>query len=261
MDLLDPEDYGQFATLWPLYQEKMRDQDISPDQAQVMARKNTTIIAALMVAAGEADAMICGAAGQYLDHLGDVERVIGRRHGVDKLASLSVLIMPQGQAVFLCDTQAAANPSPREIAGMTLLAADQVRRFGNAPIVALLSHSNYGAAKSTSSNKMRKALALIKQAAPELAVDGEMQGDAALDAAIRRRLFPDAAIDGSANLLIMPTLDAANITYNVVKTLTGAVSIGPILLGAARPAHIVTTAVTSRGIVNISALAVVDAQG
>ncbi len=261
MDLLDPEAYGQFATLWPLYQEKMRDQDISPEQAQVMARKNATIIAALMVAAGEADAMICGAAGQYLDHLGDVERVIGRRHGVDKLASLSVLIMPQGQTVFLCDTQAGANPSPREIAGMTLLAADQVRRFGNAPIVALLSHSNYGAAKSTSSNKMRKALALIKQAAPDLAVDGEMQGDAALDTAVRERLFPDAAIEGSANLLVMPTLDAANITYNVVKTLTGAVSIGPILLGAARPAHIVTTAVTSRGIVNISALAVVDAQG
>jgi malate dehydrogenase (oxaloacetate-decarboxylating)(NADP+) len=259
--VLDPEDYGQFATLWPLYQEKMRDQGVSPEQAQVMARKNATIIAALMVETGDADAMICGAAGHYLDHLGDVERVIGRRRGVDKLASLSVLIMPQGQTVFLCDTQAAPNPSPKEIAGMTLLAADQVRRFGNAPMVALLSHSNYGAAKSTSSNKMRKALALIKQAAPELAVDGEMQGDAALDETIRRRLFPDAAMAGTANLLVMPTLDAANITYNVVKTLTGAVSIGPILLGAAKSAHIVTTAVTSRGIVNISALAVVDAQG
>ncbi len=259
--VLDPENYGQFATLWPLYHEKMRDNGISPEQAQVMARKNATIIAALMVEAGNADAMICGAAGHYLDHLGDVERVIGRRQGVDKLASLSVLIMPQGQTVFLCDTQAAANPSPKEIAGMTLLAADQVRRFGNTPIVALLSHSNYGSAKSASSNKMRKALALIKRAAPELAVDGEMQGDAALDEAIRRRLFPDAAMAGNANLLVMPTLDAANITYNVVKTLTGAVSIGPILLGAAKPAHIVTTAVTSRGIVNISALAVVDAQG
>ncbi|MDA1098649.1 MAG: NADP-dependent malic enzyme [Proteobacteria bacterium] len=260
-ELLDPDDYGQFATLWPLYQEKMRDKDVSPEQAQVMARKNTTIIAALMVAGGAADAMICGAVGHYPEHLGDVERVIGRRHGVDRLASLSVLVMPQGQTVFLCDTQAVANPSPREIAATTLLAADQVRRFGNAPVVALLSHSNYGAAKSTSSNKMRKALALIKQAAPDLAVDGEMQGDAALDEAIRRRLFPDAILQGTANLLVMPTLDAANITCNVVKTLTGAVSIGPILLGAAKPAHIVTTAVTSRGIVNISALAVVDAQG
>ena len=260
-DLLEPEDYSQFATLWPLYHAKMRDQGISAEQAQVMVRKNPTIIAGLLVEVGGADAMICGTAGHYRDHLGDVERVIGRRQGVDKLAGLSVLIMPQGQTIFLCDTQVAANPSPREITATALLAADQVRRFGHTPSVALLSHSNYGTAKSTSSNKMRKALALINVAAPDLAVDGEMQGDAALDEAIRRRLHPDTAVAGAANLLVMPTLDAANITYNVVKTLTGAVSIGPILLGAAKPAHIVTTSVTSRGIVNISALAVVDAQG
>ena len=260
-DLLDPEDYRQFPAYWQLYYRKLRDRGVSPEAARVMARKNSTIIAALMVAAGDADAMICGAAGQYLDHLGDVERVIGRRQGIDKLASLSVLILPQGQTIFLCDTQVAANPSPQEIASMTLQAADQVRRFGMTPTVALLSHSNDGSNKSRSANKMRKALPLIKRAAPDLAVEGEMQGDAALSEAIRKRLFPKACLDGSTNLLVMPTVDAANITYNVVKTLTGATSIGPILLGAAQPAHIVTTSVTSRGIVNISALAVVDAQG
>jgi malate dehydrogenase (oxaloacetate-decarboxylating)(NADP+) len=144
---------------------------------------------------------------------------------------------------------------------MTLLAADQVRRFGNTPKVALLSHSNYGSADTRSARKMRKALKLINEAAPDLAVDGEMHGDAALNETIRKRLYPNSRFDGVANLLIMPNLDAANITYNVVKTACGATSIGPILLGAAKPAHILTTSVTSRGIVNISALAVVDAQG
>ncbi|MBT4046346.1 MAG: NADP-dependent malic enzyme, partial [Rhodospirillaceae bacterium] len=195
---------------------------------------------------------------QHLEH---VEAVIGHGEGVDRLASLSVLILPQGQTIFLCDTQVATNPNPQEIANMTLLAAAQVRRFGNTPKAALLSHSNFGSSGSRSAKKMRRALELINDFAPDLAVDGEMHGDAALSEAIRKRLYPNTRFDGTANLLIMPGLDAANITYNVVKTLTGATSIGPILLGAAKPVHIVTTSVTSRGIVNISALAVVDAQG
>ena len=260
-DLLNPADYGRFSTYWTLYHDKMQAHGVSPEAAQVMARENTTIIAALMVEAGDADAMICGTRGDYLDHLGDVDRIIGRRQGAERLAGLGVLILPQGETLFICDTQVAANPSPQEITAMTLLAADQVRRFGQTPKVALLSHSNYGAVKSNSANKMRKALALIRNAAPDLAVDGEMQGDLALDEALRRRLHPEGRMQGTANLLVMPSVDAANIAYNMVKTLANATPIGPILLGAAKPAHIVTGAVTSRGIVNISALAVVDAQG
>ena len=144
---------------------------------------------------------------------------------------------------------------------MTLLAADQVRRFCNTPKAALLSHSNYGSSGSASAQKMRSALALITKEAPDLVVDGEMHGDSALSEAIRKRLYPNTSFDGEANLLIMPNLDAANITYNIVKRVTGATSIGPILLGVAKPVHILTPSVTSRGVVNISALAVLDAQG
>ena len=189
-----------------------------------------------------------------------VHKLVGRKPGVDELSSLSVLIMPQQETVFICDTQATSNPSAQALADMTLLAAEQIRRFGITPQVALLSHSNYGSADTGSANKMRDTLALIKKADPDLMVDGEMQGDAALRDSIRRRLDPDTSFEGAANLLVMPTLDAANISYNLLKTLGAATSIGPILLGAAKPVHIVTTSVTSRGIVNISALAVVDAQ-
>ena len=259
-EILDPEHYSHFDDYWLIYHDRVQNHGVSPDEAGVMARRNTTIIAALMLEAGDADAMICGAVGRYHRHLEHVEAVIGHGEGVERLASLSVLILPQGQTIFLCDTQVATNPNPQEIANMTLLAADQVRRFGNTPKAALLSHSNFGSSGSRSAKKMRRALELINDFAPDLAVDGEMHGDAALNETIRKRLYPNTRFDGTANLLIMPNLDAANVTYNVVKTLTGGTSIGPILLGAAKPVHIVTTSVTSRGIVNISALAVVDAQ-
>ncbi len=260
-DVVDPDDYDKYDEYWPLYHQKVQNAGVSPEEARITCRKSATVIAAMMVDTGDADAMVCGAVGRYHHHLRRVEQVIDRRDGVDGLASLGLLIMPQGETIFVCDTQVAPDPSARELADMTLLAADQVRRFGITPKVALLSHSNYGSASSPSANKMREALALIQEADPDLAVDGEMHGDAALSEAIRARLYPNARFKGAANLLIMPTLDAANIAYNVVKTLSGATSIGPILLGAAKPAHIVTTSVTSRGIVNISALAVVDAQG
>ena len=180
----------------------------------------------------------------------DEARVMTRRNNT-VIASL----------IFICDTQVVEDPTPREISNMTLLAADQVRRFGNTPKAALLSHSNYGSSDFASAQKMRSALALITKEAPDLVVDGEMHGDSALSEAIRKRLYPNTSFDGEANLLIMPTLDAANITYNIVKTVTGATSIGPILLGVAKPVHILTPSVTSRGVVNISARAVLDAQG
>jgi malate dehydrogenase (oxaloacetate-decarboxylating)(NADP+) len=169
--------------------------------------------------------------------------------------------MPQQDTVFMCDTQATSNPSPQALADMTLLAAEQIKRFGITPQVALMSHSNYGSADTASANKMRDTLALLQKADPDLIVDGEMQGDAAFNESIRNRLNPKSTLEGAANLLVMPSLDSANISYNLLKTMGAATSIGPILLGAAKPVHIVTTSVTSRGIVNISALAVVDAQG
>ena len=260
LDVVDPDNNPYFENYWPVYHRRMQNHGVSPDEARIMTRRTATVLASLMLDGGDADAMICGTVGRYHSHLRHLEQVVGLGDGVEKMSSLNVLLLPQGQMVFICDTQVAEDPTPQEIANMTMLAADQVRRFGNTPKVALLSHSNFGSLHSVSATKMRQALELIGSEAPDLAVDGEMHGDAALNEAIRKRLYPNCRFDGVANLLIMPTLDAANITYNVVKTVTGATSIGPILLGAAKPAHILTTSVTSRGIVNISALAVVDAQ-
>ena len=261
MELVDPDNNPYFDEYWPVYRERVQTLGVSPDEARVMTRRNNTVIASLMLDAGAVDAMICGTVGRYHNHLRHVSQVVGLGDGVDKLSSLNVLLLPQGQLVFICDTQITEDPTPREIAIMTLLAANQVRLLCNTPKAALLSHSNYGSSGSASAQKMRSALALITKEAPDLVVDGEMHGDSALSEAIRKRLYPNTSFDGEANLLIMPTLDAANITYNIVKTVTGATSIGPILLGVAKPVHILTPSVTSRGVVNISALAVLDAQG
>jgi len=256
--VLDPQDFAKFAAYAATYAKKA---DVSIDEAQAAIRATPTIIACLMVDAGDADAMICGSTNPYYDHLRHVHRIVGRKPDVAELSSLSVLIMPQHETVFICDTQATSNPSAQALTDMTLLAAKEIRRFGITPQVALLSHSNYGSAETGSANKMRDALAFIKKADPDLMIDGEMQGDAALRESIRKRVNPGSTLEGAANLLVMPTLDSANISYNLLKTLGAATSIGPILLGAAKPVHIVTTSVTSRGLVNISALAVVDAQG
>lgn len=257
-EVLDPENFSQSDSYAATYAKKA---GVSSEEAQSAIRSSATAIACLMVDAGDADAMIGGALNPYYDHLRYVHKIVGRKPGVDELASLSVLIMPQQETVFMCDTQATSNPSPQALTDMTLLAVEQIRRFGITPQVALVSHSNYGSADTGSANKMRDALAMIKKANPGLSVDGEMQGDAALNESIRKRLNSDSTLKGAANLLVMPSLDAANISYNLLKTLGAATSIGPILLGAAKPVHIVTTSVTSRGLVNISALAVVDAQG
>lgn len=256
-DVLNPQDFAQFDSYVATYAKKL---GVSADAAEKAIRSTPTVLACLTVDAGDADAMICGAVDPYYDNLRHVHNVVGRKDGVDKLASLSVLIMPQRETVFICDTQATSNPSPQALCDMTVLAAEEIRRFGITPHVALLSHSNYGSAETGSATKMRDALALIRKADPDLKIDGEMQGDAALRESIRERLNPETGFEGAANLLVMPTLDAANISYNLIKTLGSATSIGPILLGAAKPVHIVTTSATSRGIVNITALAVVDAQ-
>jgi malate dehydrogenase (oxaloacetate-decarboxylating)(NADP+) len=213
----------------------------------------------MMIHKGEADGMLCGTFGTHLLHLSYVDQIIGRRKGVKHYAAMNALVLPQ-QTVFLCDTYVTPDPDADNIAEMTILAAEAVRRFGIAPKVALLSASNFGSVELPSSRKMQQALALLAERAPELEVEGEMHGDAALSDEIRHKVFPNSKMKGEANLLVMPTLDAANISFNLLKIASSDnVTIGPILLGAARPVHILTPSATVRRIVNMTALAVADA--
>ena len=202
--------------------------------------------------------MICGLEGRFERHLRYVDIILGRRPGVDELSALSMLITKQG-VMFFTDTYVSIDPCAEEIAEMTLLAAEEIRRFGIEPRAALLSHSDFGSRESASAAKMRKATALLHEQAPDLAVDGEMHGDSALSETLRRRVFPHSNLEGEANLLVFPNLDAANITLTTVSAMTDALHVGPILLGPAMPAHILTPSVTSRGVVNMTALAVVEA--
>jgi malate dehydrogenase (oxaloacetate-decarboxylating)(NADP+) len=208
---------------------------------------------------GAADGMLCGTFGRYDIHLRYIDEVIGRRSGVNNYYAMNLLMLPQ-RTVFICDTYVNFDPSAEQLAEMTVLAAEEVRRFGMTPKIALLSHSSFGTANTPSAQKMRAALALIEKVAPELEIEGEMHGDAALSGAVRRQAFPLSRLKGDANLLIMPTLDAANIAFNLLKTAAGdGITVGPILLGAAKSVHIVTPSASVRRIVNMTALTVVDA--
>ncbi len=258
VELADPEDDPRYREYWTLYHSLMERKGITPDQARYIVRTRTTVIAALMVYRGEADAMLCGMDGRYHRQLAHVESVLGKRPGVRNLAAMSALILPKG-TFFLCDTYVNQNPTAQQIAEMTILAADEVRRFGVAPKVALLSHSSFGSSDSESALKMREALKLIQARDPSLEVEGEMHGDAAISETIRNRIFPNSTLTGKANLLIMPTLDASNIAFNLLKVMGDGVSVGPILLGTTHPAHILTPSVTTRGLINMTALAAVEA--
>jgi malate dehydrogenase (oxaloacetate-decarboxylating)(NADP+) len=208
---------------------------------------------------GEVDGMICGTWGSTAQHLAHIDQIIGRRVGVDTYACMNGLILP-GRQVFLVDTHVNYDPSAEQLAEITILAAEEMLRFGVQPKAALLSHSNFGSSNQPSAVKMRDALALIQARAPWLEVDGEMHGDLALDADHRRELMPRSTLTGEANLLVLPNIDAANISYNLLKTAAGGgIAIGPVLLGAARPAHILTPSATVRRIVNMTALTVADA--
>jgi len=258
-ELVNPDSDARFREYWTAYYELMQRKGVSQEQAKIEMRRRTTVIGAMMLRRGEADAMLCGTVGPHQRHLGVVEDVIGRREGVNSLAAMNMLLLP-GRTVFICDTYVNVDPNPEQIAEMTILAAEELRRFGLVPRVALLSHSNFGSADTPSAVKMRAALALLWKRAPQLEVEGEMHGDAALDAELRMRLFPNSRLKAEANLLIMPTLDAANIAFNLLKTATGdGITVGPILLGAARPVHVLTPSATVRRIVNMTALSVVDA--
>ncbi len=249
----------EFKEYWALYHQLMERQGVSPDYARKIVRTRSTVMAALMIRRGEAEAMICGVTGRYNRHLNHIMNVLGRHPRARVVAAMNLLQLKQG-AFFICDTHVNPDPSTEEITEMTLLAAEAVSRFGIAPKVALLSHSNFGSNRTPSSLKMAEARVMVKRRAPDLEVEGEMHADTALSEHIRDAIFPNSQLKGAANLLIMPSMDAANIAYNLLKILGDAVVIGPILLGAAAPAHVLTTSTTVRRIVNMSALAVVDAQ-
>jgi len=232
---------------------------VTPEYARVEMRRHSTLIGAMLIHKGEADGMLCGTFGMHAEHLRYIDQVIGLRAGARWYAAMNALMLPE-RNIFICDTYVAEDPDAERIAETTLAAAEEVRRFGITPKVALLSASSFGSAQIASSRKMQKALELIRAAAPELEIDGEMHGDAALSEEIRLRVFPRTRLRGEANLFVMPTLDAANIAFNLLKTAaSGGVTIGPMLLGAARPVHILTPSATVRRLVNMTALAVADA--
>ncbi|MFZ5610510.1 MAG: NADP-dependent malic enzyme [Pseudomonadota bacterium] len=259
IEVVNPERDKRYRDYWQTYHKLMERRGVSPEVARTVVRTNSTVIAALSLYRGEADAMICGSYGRYDFHLRHVLDVIGLEDGVTAAAALSVLIMPKG-SFFLCDTFVGADPTAQEIVQATLLAAKQVRHFGLSPKVALLSHSDFGASPAPSAHKMREALSMLHAAAPELEAEGEMSGEVAIDPALRHQLFPNSRLAGAANLLIMPTMEAANIAYSLLKALGDGLPIGPILLGTAKPAHIVTPTVTARGLLNIAAVAAAGAQ-
>jgi malate dehydrogenase (oxaloacetate-decarboxylating)(NADP+) len=257
--LINPNDDPRYQKFFEAYIATAGRRGITPAAARTLARTNSTVIAALALRTGEADAMICGVEGRFLSHLQHVRDVIGFAPGVADFAALSLLVTPKGH-YFIADTQVRPDPTAAEIAEIAALAAAHVRRFGLEPKIALLSHSDFGSYDDASARKMRTATQLLTTMHPDLEVDGEMHGDSALDPTERSRVFPHSRLTGEANLLIMPNLDAGNIAYQMIKMLADALPVGPILVGAARPAHILTTSVTARGIVNMTAVAVVEAQ-
>jgi malate dehydrogenase (oxaloacetate-decarboxylating)(NADP+) len=256
--LVNPELDPRYRDYWSTYHRLVERKGVSPEYAKLEMRRRNTLIGAMLMLKGEADGMLCGTFGTHALHLHYIDQVIGLQPGVRHYAAMNALLLPN-RTVFICDTYVTPDPDAEHIAEMTLLAAEEVRRFGIAPKVALLSASNFGSLDLPSSRKMQRALALLQERAPQLEVEGEMHGDAALSEEIRLKVFPNSRFKGQANLLIMPTLDAANIAFNLLKTAAGdGVTIGPILLGAARAAHILTPSASVRRIVNMTALTVVD---
>jgi len=260
IELVNQDANPRYEEYWNWYHRLMERRGVSPELAQREVRRRTTLIGAMLVHFGAADGLICGTFAQYALHLRFIRQVIGLRNDACDYAAMNVVMLP-GRTLFICDTYVNPDPTAEQLAGITVLAAEQVRRFGIIPKVALLSHSSFGTHDTVSAQKMRDVLQRINALAPDLEVEGEMHGDAALSEEIRQRVFPNARMQGQANLLVMPTLDAANISFNLLKSANvEAVTVGPILLGAAKPVHILTPSATVRRIVNMTAFTVVGAQ-
>jgi malate dehydrogenase (oxaloacetate-decarboxylating)(NADP+) len=258
-ELVNPEDDPRYRDYVTTYQEVAGRKGITPGAARTQVRTNSTVIAALAVQRGDADAMLCGVEGRFTSRLRYIKDIIGLAPGVEDFAALSLMVTSKG-AFFMADTHVRWNPNAREIADMAIMADQHVRRFGMTPKIALLSHSDFGSSDSPDARKMREALEMIIKRAPDMQVDGEMQADSALSEMIRDRVMSNSRFKGEANILIMPNLDAANIAYQLTKILMDALPVGPILMGVAKPAHVLTPSVTARGIVNMTALAVAEAQ-
>ena len=260
IELVNQDDDPRYRDYWKHYHAIMERRGVGIELAKRETRRRTTLIGAMLTEFGDVDGMICGTFGSYDLHLRYVHRIIGLREDAQRYAAMNVLMLPD-RTLFITDTYVNADPNAQELADITLNAAETVRKFGITPKVALLSHSNFGNEQTASARKMRDTFQLLLEQAPDLEFEGEMHGDAALDESIRNSLFPNSRLKGSANLLIMPNVDAANIAFNLLKTACGdGVTIGPILLGAAKPVHILTPSATVRRIVNMTALTVAQAQ-
>ncbi len=258
-DVINPDFDERYRDYWQSYHQMVMRKGVTEDLARLAMRRRHTLIGAMMIHKGDADGMICGTYGTTDVHLQYIDQVLGKRAGSNVYAALNFIITQERQ-IAMVDTHVNENPTAEELAEITLMASEELERLGITPRVALLSHSNFGTSNSASAKKMRAALGLIQQKAPDLEVDGEMHGDTALDSKLRAKIMPQSTLKGDANLLVMPNIEAANIAYNVVKTAAGSgIAIGPVLLGCARPVHILTPSATVRRIVNMTALCVVDA--
>jgi malate dehydrogenase (oxaloacetate-decarboxylating)(NADP+) len=259
VECVNPEDDPRFRQYWESYHQLMGRRGVSPEAAKAAVRRSTTAIASLMVKVGDADAMLCGLHGRFDVHLDHIRDIIGLKQGASGFATLNALMLEK-HTIFIADTFVNEDPSAEQLASIALMAAEEVRRFGLPPKVAFLSHSNYGSSNRASARKMRLARDLFTVLAPDVECDGELQGDAALSEDIRNAALTDNTLSGEANILICPNLDAANILFNVLKMTSGhGVTVGPILLGAAATAHVLTTSATVRRVVNMTALAVANA--
>ena len=259
LQIVNPEWDARYREYWTEYHRLTERRGVSMQYAKIEMRRRNTLIGAMLIHRGEADGMLCGTFGTHALHLHYIDQVIGLRAGVKNYYAMNVLMLPS-RTVFICDTYVNHDPSAEQVAEMTLLACEEIRRFGLVPRAALLSHSSFGSSDHPSAAKMRDALALIRRLDPALEVEGEMHGDSALNSDFRKTVFPNSMLKGDANLLLMPGIDAANISFNLLKTAAGdGITIGPSLLGSARPIHILTSSATVRRIFNMTALLVVDA--
>ncbi|BFG78893.1 NADP-dependent malic enzyme [Paraburkholderia terrae] len=248
----------RYRDFWQTYHKMMSRKGFTEQMAKLEMRRRTTLIGAMLVKRGEADGMICGMVSTTHRHLHFIDQVIGKKKGCNVYAAMNALVLP-GRQIFLVDTHVNVDPTAEELAEITIMAAEEVRRFGIEPKIALLSHSNFGTSNAPSAKKMRDVLAILQERAPHLQVDGEMHGSLALDHTLRREAMPDSTLEGDANLLVLPNIDAANISYNLLKTAAGNnVAIGSILLGAAQPVHVLPASATVRRIVNMTAVLVAD---